>query len=204
MKKIILSGCFSLLAFFFCTAQAVSTPAKFEVKAGNIMTYHVKSSGKEYDFIVTVKDLNALAADAIVFDWKMTDPVNKNGTIIIDHDAATNAKSFYNWFADGEKRLDKETSVFIGFMLNLELMMTEKGDEVKIKVDGASAAEETFTMIDNNYLFTFTENGAEKTIKTLLLKNKANGKTLTIYNESTNAFIVAMSIGFDISLQSIK
>ena len=71
-------------------------------------------------------------------------------------------------------------------------------------VYGAAAAEETFTMIDNNHSFTFTENGTAKTVKTLLLKNNANGKTLTIYNESTNSFIVAMDIGFDISLKSIK
>jgi hypothetical protein len=71
-------------------------------------------------------------------------------------------------------------------------------------VNGAAAAEESFTLIDDNHLFTFTENGKEKTIKTLLLKNNTNGKTITIYNESTNAFIVDMSIGFDISLQSIN
>ncbi len=89
-------------------------------------------------------------------------------------------------------------------MLNIGLVMAENGDEVKIKVDGASKPEETFTMMDNNHPFTFTDNGTAKTIKILLLKNKTNGKTLTIYNESTNSFIVDMSIGFDISLQSVK
>ena len=192
------------MAFFFCTAQPAGAIEKFEVKVGNELTYHVKNKGKEYDFIITVKDLNALNENAIVFDWQMTASVNKKGTITISHGAATNSKAFYNWFADGEKKLDKETSVFIGFMLNIELVMAENGDDVNIKVDGTSAEEETFTMIDNNHPFTFIENGSTKTIKTLLLKNKTNGKTLTIYNESTNSFIVAMSIGFDISLQSVK
>jgi hypothetical protein len=204
MKKIILVGWFCLISFFFCAAQPAGTTEKLEVKVGNELTYHVKSKGKEYDFIVTIKALSALNENAIVFDWQMTAPVNKKGTITIGHDAATNSKAFYNWFADGDKKLDKETSVFIAFMLNIELVMAENGDEVKIKVDGASAAEESFTMIDNNHSFTFTENGTAKTIKTLLLKNKTNGKTLTIYNESTNSFIVDMSIGFDISLQSVK
>lgn len=53
----------------------------------------------------------------------MTAPVNKKGTIIIGHDAAANSKAFYNWFAEGEKKLDKETPVFIAFMLNIELVM---------------------------------------------------------------------------------
>jgi hypothetical protein len=204
MKKIILTAWFCLMTFFLGSAQPAGTTEKFEVKVGNELTYHVKSKGKEYDFIVTIKELSALNENAIVFDWQMTAPVNKKGTITIGHDAATNSKAFYNWFADGEKKLDKETSIFIAFMLNIELVMAENGDEVKIKVDGASAAEESFTMIDNNHSFTFMENGKAKTIKTLLLKNKTNGKTLTIYNESTNSFIVDMSIGFDISLKSIK
>ncbi|MFM2327259.1 MAG: hypothetical protein RIR31_1461 [Bacteroidota bacterium] len=204
MKKIILSGCLSFMAFLFSTAQSVNATEKFEAKVGSVMAYHVKSNGKEYNFIVTIKKFDALNEDAIVFDWKMTDPVNKSGTIIIDKDAALNSYALYNYFASGEKRLANETSVFIGFMLNLELGLSSKGDNVKIKVNGAATAEENFTLIDDNHPFTFTENGKEKTIKTLLLKNNVNGKTITIYNESTNAFIVDMSIGFDISLQSIN
>ena len=75
------------MAFFFCTAQPAGAIEKFEVKVGNELTYHVKNKGKEYDFIITVKDLNALNENAIVFDWQMTAPVNKKGTITISHDA---------------------------------------------------------------------------------------------------------------------
>lgn len=60
MKKIFFAGCFCLTAFFFCAAQPAGTTEKLEVKVGNELTYHVKSKGKEYDFIVTVKELSAL------------------------------------------------------------------------------------------------------------------------------------------------
>jgi len=205
MKVFMLTALFSLLAV--CSVNAQSTKAgaaKWEVKEGNVMTYGVKSGGKAYDFIVTVKSFDALGTDAIVFDWKMTEPVNKSGTIKISQEAANNSKAFYNWFANGEKKLDAETSVFIGFMLSLEMTITPKDDVVKIKVDGASAGEEEFTMIDDNHQYSFTENGVTKTLKTLLLKNKSNGKTVTIYNEGTHPFIVAMSIGFEIALKSVK
>jgi hypothetical protein len=205
MKGSILSFLFSLLAICSVTAQSTTTnAAKWEVKEGNVLTYGVKSGGKAYDFIVTVKSFDALGTDAIVFDWKMTAPVNKSGTIKITQEAANNSKAFYNWFGDGEKTLYGETSVFIGFMLSLEMTITPKDDVVKIKVDGASAAEEEFTMIDDNHQYSFTENGVTKTLKTLLLKNKSNGKTLTIYNEGTHPFIVAMNIGFEIALKSVK
>jgi hypothetical protein len=59
MKKIILAGWFCLMAFFFGAAQPAGTTEKFEVKVGNELTYHVKSKGREYDFIVTIKELSA-------------------------------------------------------------------------------------------------------------------------------------------------
>jgi len=204
MKLFMLSALFSLLAAGALNAQTAAGTTKWEVKEGNVLTYGVKAGVKAYDFIVTVKSFDALGTDAIVFDWKMTAPANKAGTIKIAQEAATNSKAFYNWFSDGEKNLLGETSVFVGFMLSLELTITPIGDNVKIKIDGATAADEEFTMMDDNYQYTYTENGVTKTIKTLLLKNKSNGKTLTIYNEGIHPFILAMSIGFDISLKSIK
>jgi len=134
----------------------------------------------------------------------MTEPINKTGTIKISQEAANNSNAFYNWFANGEKKLDAETSVFIGFMLSLEMTITPKDDVVKIRVDGASGTAEEFTMIDDNHQYSFTENGVTKKLKTLLLKNQSNGKTVTIYNEGTHPFIVAMSIGFEIALKSVK
>src|SRR4051794_18088596 len=101
-----LAFCFQLTA----SSQDPKPPAKKIIREGSVLTYHVKSFGKEYDFIVTVNKISSL--DGVSFDWKMTDPANKSGSISITDDAYTNSYAWYNMFSNGSVKLDKETSVF--------------------------------------------------------------------------------------------
>ena len=65
MKKIFFALMAMTLAFNISNAQA---PA---IKKGTKLTYHVTTSGKEYDYVITVNNFGP----SIAFDWMMTDPV---------------------------------------------------------------------------------------------------------------------------------
>src|SRR5207249_1025986 len=85
MKKFIAA----LLIFHFACpiiqAQNTEDLETYEkaMKPGTVLTYDVNAKDKKYQFIVTVKKLG----DDIAFDWKMTDPINKNGTVSMSPEA---------------------------------------------------------------------------------------------------------------------
>lgn len=193
-----------ILGSFLLLANASSAQSKDVLREGSKLTYLVNASGEEYDFIVTVKKLSE--EGAIVFDWEMTDPVNNSGTITISKDAAENSFAWYNFFSGGELKLDQQTSVFISFMLNLDIAATDEGNHLSknIKLASISDSGESFLVKTKTGNFSYDEDGVKKTIKTVVLQNESGDKTVTIYNESTHAFIVSMSIGFDIELKKVE
>ena len=80
MKKFLSTFVFLLL---LVTArlygQNISDLETFEkaMRPGTVLTYDVNMGGKQYKFIATLKK----AGDEIAFDWKMTEPINKTGTV---------------------------------------------------------------------------------------------------------------------------
>lgn len=204
MKKSILSSILLLTVFLCAKAQGDVTYEHYKPKAGDQLAYHVNSSGNEYDFIVKPVTLKWNEDYPIVFDWNMTAPVNKNGTIKIAKDAAKKSNAMYNWFSGGEKILTDATSVFVSTEVLANIRKAKQGDVIKIRVNGAAAPEEDFILDSDSHPYRYYNHGANEEMITTLLRNKENGHTVIIYREGLNGLIVSMSIGFDIALESVK
>ena len=72
-----------VLNFFFLIVIVflISCTAKEEtwLKVGTELYYDVEQSGREYQFILKVVKLTP----DVEFDWRMTDPVNNDGSILM-------------------------------------------------------------------------------------------------------------------------
>ena len=204
MKKSILSSIFLFTVLLSAKAQGDVTYESYKPKAGDLLTYHVNSSGTEYDFIAKIVTLKWSENYPIVFDWNMTAPINKNGTIKIEKEAAKKSNAMYNMFSGGEKILTDATSVFVSTDVLAKMWKAKSGDIIKIRVNGASAPEEDFVLDSDSHPYRYYNHGANEEMVTTLLRNKENGHTIIIYRQGLTGLIVSMSIGFDIALESVK
>jgi hypothetical protein len=199
MKKLLLLS-LVILASVPCFSQQLQ-----KLKSGSILTYGVKAQGKEYEFIVTLKDFQP--STAIEFDWKMTEPVNRNGSIRIPGLPLLGSYAWYNFFSGGALTLYEETSVFISETLKNELKLAKKGDAVSkpIQLNGISKEGEKFNVVNKEDAHFYRVNGEMITAQNCIkIANADNSKWVVISTEPTFAVILNMSIGFEISLKSIQ
>lgn len=198
MKKIIL---FSFLLFISMTSFGQLK----NLKPGSVLTYGVKAQGKEYDFIVTLKTFNS--SSAVEFDWKMTSPVDKSGSIRIPGIPMISSYAWNNFFSDGANTLHEETSVVISEMLRNELKAATKGTVISkpLKINGISQPGEKFTVVNTEEAHFYREKGEMVMLENCIkISNDMNDKFVIISNEPTFGLILNMSIGFQIQLKSIQ
>ena len=137
MKKITILSALLIASIFAFSQLKLETL----VKPGTKLVYAVEAGSKKYDFIVTVKKLSPL-----VFDWKMTDPVNTSGTIIHTAKAMISANTMYNFFSPGSKKLDDKTmSVWLSKSSFAGVMKAGKGIMMKMNTDAPPKKMGAFT-----------------------------------------------------------
>lgn len=198
MKKFIYS--FAILQFLFLVlpAQNIEDLASFEsaMKPGTVLTYDVNASGKKYQYIITIKKLG----DEIVFEWTMTAPVNKKGTVAMSANAVSKADALFNYFTEGESKLEKETSVFISRKLFNDVSSTS---EASIRVNGAS---DTATVMSNTISeFNFNLNGNLVAVPGWELQGGSEIKyTINVIESPKFPLIVRMDLGWTIQLAEVK
>ena len=91
-------------------AQATAAASGIELKQGLHLVYDITQGEKTYQYIV---DFNSVTEKGLVFNWKMTEPVNKSGTITITEKAFTNATDLD--FYPATKKFDgEEISMIFG------------------------------------------------------------------------------------------
>ena len=84
-------------------AQDASASSGIELKQGLHLVYDITQGEKTYQYIV---DFTSVTDKGLVFKWKMTEPVNKSGTITITDNALTSAN--YLDFYPATKKFDGE------------------------------------------------------------------------------------------------
>ncbi len=194
--------CLTLFAllFTFCTsrAQNINDLESLEnaIKPGTQLTYDVNAGGKQYKFIVTIKKLGA----EIAFDWKMTEPVNKTGSVAMSAAAVAKADALFNYFNGGPTVLEKETSVWISQKLFNDIATTAQG---AIRVNGAA---DTVTVMSNTISeFNFNLNGNLVAIPGWELQGGSDIKyTIDVIESAKFPLIVRMDLGWTISLSEVK
>ena len=186
------------LSIGFANSQNISDLENFEkaIKPGTVLTYDVSSAGKNYKFIVTIKSLG----NEIAFDWKMTEPVNKSGSVVMSANAVAKADALFNYFNGGASNLDKETSVWISKKLFDDISAKA---EAPIKVNGAA---DTATVMSNTISeFNFNLNGNLVAVPGWELQGGSDIKyTIDIIESTKFPIITRMDLGWTIQLSEIK
>ena len=213
MKKLLFSLLLSATAAVPALAQdpapapaSASAPA-FKIKEGSKLLYHVEAGDRgEYDFIVTVKKLGP----SVTFDWQMTEPVNKSGTVTMSESAMKDATALFNYFSGGASALTNETSVFVSKGLRKAVM---ENDEVLIKADGADAEPEKFYKVNGMnsersgslYLsMTKTLNGKNYNLDGPILENEDGSRGIRFQDTEYFPVITYMQLGFKIYLTGLE
>lgn len=187
-----------LLLFSVGKAQNISDLETFEkaIKPGTVLTYDVSSGGKNYQFVATITKLG----NEISFDWKMTAPVNKSGSVNMNAAAVSSADALFNYFSGGVSNLDKETSVWISKKLFNDIAAKA---EAPIKVNGA--ADTATTMSNTISEFNFNLNGNLVAIPGWELEGGSDIKyTIDVIESVKFPIIYRMDLGWTIQLSEIK
>lgn len=186
------------LSIGFANSQNISDLETFEkaIKPGTVLTYDVSSAGKNYKFIVTIKSLG----NEIAFDWKMTEPINKSGSVVMSANAVAKADALFNYFNGGASNLDKETSVWISKKLFDDISAKA---EAPIKVNGAA---DTATVMSNTISeFNFNLNGNLVAVPGWELQGGSDIKyTIDVIESTKFPIITRMDLGWTIQLSEIK
>ncbi len=199
MKKIFYSLLFVFnFSFFVSSAQDVAALETFEkaMKPGAVLTYDVNMAGKKYQFIATLKKLG----NEIAFDWKMTDPINKTGSVAMSATAVSKADALFNYFTGGESKLEKETSMFIsGKTFN----DAATNFQASLKVNGQS---DTATVLSSTVAeLGVTVNGDFLSIPGIELQGGSDLKyTIGVVETQRFPLITRMDLGWTIQLMEIK
>jgi hypothetical protein len=193
----------ALFVFFvaitaFATNSLAQTPAgetNIEIKVGTQLVYEVHSDSIKYQFIITIKKLD----DGITFDWQMTAPINKKGTVEMTDEAVESATGLFNFFSAGQTKLTTQTSVWISRQTWAD--MHGEDEMALISLDNGEA---TGFFREDGEVCRPTYKGAAATMKTSNLKSLVDAQTITVWENEAFPIIVKMDLGWTIELKEIK
>lgn len=179
------------------------------VKPGTKLIYGVEANGKNYDFIVAIKDKKGTA-----FNWEMTAPVGMKGKIIHTPKALEDGYKMWNLFGAGTKKLDDQTlSVWISQNL-LKVYSKGNSDPVKLYIYGDNSEPVTMASVKEKTLKIIVDGKEVSTVTQLVMPVKQVNNVWKIDAESEDFFmfnnsasfpvIVCMHAGFTIRLKEVR
>lgn len=194
MKKIV-----TLFTILFLTVSVGYTQTaqngKINLKVGSKLVYDVNSNNTKYQFIITIKKLD----NGITFDWQMTAPINKKGTIEMSKEATENATSLFNYFTGGVTKLTDKTSVWLS--QDVWRDMRDDDEMVMISIDDQ---EETAFFREDGDAYKTIQNGTAVELKTSTLRSLTDLQYITVLENEAFPIILKMDLGWTIELKEIR
>jgi len=172
-------------------------PVVFKISEGDVLVYDVRDKGDLYYFMVTVKEYK----NSILFDWEMTEPMNKKGSVEIRPKALSNSKELVNYVKEAPVVLEDKTIVWLSRNMFKEIT---GGSVPDITFDGKAGNKMTVT---GNSKQNIQYKGKSLEVDVVEVTNNQSFfdlKKLAILNSSDNPLIVRMNIGFTVELVEVR
>ena len=199
MKKIT-----TFLFFVFANAYLFSQIA-YKMQVGDQLVYQVEAGNNEYDFTVTP---TKLSSTGITFDYVMSAPANKTGTISMTSEALKNSMMMYNKFGGGNVNLTDQVSVFAS-----KAMMTFAAEgSSDIYLNGPKGESENFVTLEgmdsptngSTYIKWIKNiNGVDYLLDGPILENADGSKGIRYTDGGGFPFITYMELDFKVYLKEI-
>lgn len=210
MKKLLMVFCVVAIAFNSLAQSNLNLPLilknddgstdTYIIQKGDKLVYEVKAGGSTYDFIITVNSEGIQTG--IDFNYEMTNATKTSGHVKISAHAKRNASKYVNYFKGGELSLTDACTVWLSGK-NFSDMPDRK---TVMQID--NNAPETFYRPVNDEVEPVVKiKGKDQKIDGFKINNAPDGtggKTIWINNDSSNALILKMELGFSIVLKEIK
>jgi hypothetical protein len=169
------------------------------IQPGDTLIYEVNAGGNTYEFWVMI---NKAKDGSMDFNWKMTDPVNKSGHVIITKEAMSGARKYINYFAGGKLVLTDACTVWMSY----DTFGDMPQQKTEIILD--NNAPETFVRPDDDVVaYTINYRGREIKLDAFQINNGKEGderKEIHTLNTSANSLIVGMNLGWTIKLREVR
>ena len=199
MKKIT-----TFILIMIANALLFSQPA-YKMQVGDQLVYQVEAGNNEYDFIVTP---TKLSSTGITFDYVMSAPANKTGTISMTSEALKNSMTMYNKFGGGNVNLTDQVSVFAS-----KAMMTFAAEgSSDIYLNGPKGESENFVTLEgmdsptngSTYIKWIKNiNGVDYLLDGPILENADGSKGIRYTDGGGFPFITYMELDFKVYLKEI-
>ncbi|HRP89600.1 MAG TPA: hypothetical protein PKX92_06130 [Edaphocola sp.] len=178
----------------------------FTLTKGTVLTYNVEQGDNEYQFIMTITELDK----GLSFDWKMTEPINRSGTVSMTSNAMKSATALFSYFKGGITKLTDETSAFVSTDVYNALKV---GEKVTLSAYGKEGTLEEFDVMEpghseNSGTFymelTKPVNGTNYTFDSYILENADSGDNIRVWKNAKYPLILTMTTNFNIYLMSVE
>lgn len=197
---------------FLCTVLAISTmifaqkTTSFSLTKGTKLIYNVEQGDNEYQFIMKITELDK----GVSFDWEMTAPVNRSGSVTMTPEAMKNAVALFNYFSGGKTTLTDETSAFIS---RGAYKAIEEKKAVSLSVNGKNGTPELFealkgTTSEKNgsiYIdYIKPVNGKDYSFDSYILENSDGEQVVRVWKNAEFPLIIFMVTNFKIYLTQVE
>ncbi len=172
---------------------------EIELKTGLNLVYDITHKGNVYQYIINFTSVNE---SGVEFNWKMTDPVNKDGKIIITSNALAKATDLD--FYPSTKTFDGEDiSMIFGKQVFDKLANFKSGDTVSFGCNSCFRGVTTTEVKANDYevqddAYSITS------LKTLKFSSIYNNGNFEVLNQQKFPLIIYFKWNMTIELKSFS
>lgn len=189
----------SLLVNVSLTATAQTTePVTFKINEGDVLVYDVRNKGDLYYYTVKVKEYKG----KIAFDWEMSEPIHKKGSVEIKPKALASAMALVNYVDDSTALVLEDATIV--WLSRSMFKSIASGKAPDISFDGHTGNKMAITQMGKQ---TITYKGKPLEVDVIETSNGQDFfdlKKLSILNSADNPLITKMNIGFTVELLEVK
>lgn len=178
-----------------------------EMKPGTVLTYAVNTGTEAYQFIISLTEVG----EGISFDYTMTAPADKKGSVHIEADAMENALKMVNYFGGGPMVLTDATTVF----LCRECFREAKYGAAELEITFDNNEQPTYfgSVVGPSTIFNVRIDGEEQILETYNIASvvynpeedrEEYAASIAVLNKLDYPLIVYMKFGFTIKLVEVQ